>query len=305
MHITIISLLAGLLLPSCEKVPAERPSERVDLSFDTEVRTKAGLPSDTQIRTLDILVYRDNGTLEAWTRRGEARISISVRKGGSYRWYLLANAPKDMDLFTREKDFLRARSLLSDSTPAYPVMEGSGSGQFVSDTHIGAKLDRLLSKVTLETVRADFLKDSYMSSTVRLERVFLLNACGSIPYSMTPSSDIRLNRTVMEENPEGMLARERGTLLSGTDTWDGTSLLCCPDPEGATRLVVELSIDGVPNYYPVRLPEMTCNTEYVVRDLILLGPGSSRPDEDVSRTGVSFSVEIIPWEAEEREAYFD
>lgn len=309
MNSIIISLLAGLLTLSCEALPREMSSERVEVSFDASVRTKAELPSDGQIRSLDILVYREGGLLEAWTRREAESISISVLRGGQYRWYLVANAPEGLDLYVREQDFLAARSLLQESGMTAPVMVGSGSGVFLSDTFIKARLDRVVSKVTLESVTADFLRDSYQGAAVRLERVFLLNACGTVPYSMIPAADFRLNETALWTLPGSslgdLLCSERDALLTADRHEDGTSLLCCPDPEELTRLVVEVSIDGQSNYYPVKLPPMACNTEYIVKDLVLLGPGSSLPCEDVSRTDLSFSVEVSAWEDEDKEVYFN
>lgn len=309
MNSIIISLLAGLLTLSCEHTLENVPAERVEVSFDAKVRTKAELPADGQIRSLDILVYREGGLLEAWTRREAESISISVLKGGQYNWYLVANAPEGLELYVHEQDFLSARSLLQESSMSAPVMVGSGSGTFLSDTYIKARLDRVVCKVTLEGITADFLRDSYRSSIVKLERVFLLNACGTVPYSLIPAADFRLNETALWTLPGSslgdLLCSERDALLTADRHEDGTSLLCCPDPEELTRLVVEVSIDGQSNYYPVKLPAMECNTEYIVKDLVLLGPGSSHPDEDVSRTDISFTVEVSVWEDEDQEVYFN
>lgn len=305
----IVPALAGILTMSCEPLQETLREEKVEVRIDAGVKTKAALPDDGKIRSLDLLVFRDGGILEAWTRNEQQSISVSVLKGGTYRWYLVANAPEALDSFTREEQFLGSLSHLSDNSPAFPVMEGRGECRFSEDTRIGATLQRLISKVTLETVRADFLKDSYMNSEVRLERVFLLKACATIPYSMASSAGVRYNHTGLEVDSGSslgrMLCRERGVRLGPESLSENTSLLCCPDPGGETRLVVEISIDGTPNYYPVRIPQMQPNTEYLVKDLVLIGPGAARPYEDVPRIDVSFNVEVSPWQEENQEAYFN
>lgn len=303
----IITAMTAMAAVSCQREqPAESPASMQTVLFTVPV-TKAGGAASGEVATLDILVFREDGLLETYARASGSTVCAKVTRGVSYSWHLIANAPEGLGSLARERDLMERLSLLSDSGAGHPVMAGGGQG--LLDGPRTVPVDRIVSRVTLGGIEARFLSGSFTQSEVRLERVFLLDAVGSCPYSLEPSRGaIAYNaRSLSADLPEGvrpLLVRECGQRLSPDASTEDISLLCCPDPDCRTRLVVELSIDGEPNYYSIGLPSMSCNTEYLVRDLVLLGPGSPTPDTPVSREGVAFTVEVVPWGTQESSASF-
>lgn len=302
-----LAIAASALAAACQREPlGEAPRQRTVL-FSVSPATKAG--SQDEVGTLDVLLFREDGLLEAHGRASGSVVSARVAEGVTYSWHLIANAPEGLGGIAREDELLGSLSLLGDNSAARPVMAGSGQG-LLDGAERTVPVDRLVSRVTLGSLEARFLADSYTESEVRLERVFLLDAAGSCPYSRVPSrGELSYNaRSLDPDLPEGvasLLVRECGQSLSAEPLQEDISLLCCPDPDGRTRLVALLSIDGEPNYYSVELPSMRCNTEYLVRSLVLLGPGSPTPDTPVSREDVAFTVEVAPWGTLESSATFD
>ena len=85
------------------------------------------------------------------------------------------------------------------------------------------------------------------------------------------------------------------TLSDASSKTLGMDFYCCPNPEGKTRLVLELTVCGIKNYYPVTLPPMQCNYEYRIADVELTGWGSASPDVPVDRERLCWNLSVLPW----------
>lgn len=288
--------------------------------------TRAESASDTDgINTVDLLVFRKgDGFLESYSRAEGNSVTTSVTTGFTYVYYVIANAPQNvLDRCVCEADFHKSVWSLADMANG-TAMVGSGEKRLEDNETVVVGLDRLLSKVTLEGITPSFLEHGFKDASVRLERVFLINVNGSCPYdSSATAGAVWYNRLGMESLPSVIsdcLVSDSGRALSGSGkVTEAFSFLCCPNPVGNgvtsltepswsvrnTRLVIEISIDGVPNYYPIDIPSMSRNTNYIVRDAVLLGPGSSSPDIPVSRVSLSFSITVNQWmEDEEKNIVF-
>ncbi len=289
--------------------PAEIDRDLIEVSFHAAPDTKS--TSISAIETLDVLLFREGGALEASGRSsGGATVTLTVRPGETYHWYALANAPEEILSVHSEDGLRRMRLSLSGCREAYCPMYGSGEALLVDGSEVNATLRRGLSKVSLEGLSAPFLAEGYLIGEARLERLFLMNAPGEgalLPDGSAPG--VRLNRDGVDpslsESLKGFLVAERRVSLSPTEVTDGTALLCCPDAEGKTVFVLEVTLDGERSYYGIPLPELKANTYYKIRDLVLLGPGAPTPGEAPCRDETVFSVEITPWSASEREAKFE
>lgn len=316
-----LAMIIPLTVTSCHQEDIIPEAERRTVSFSAGVATKAG---DDGIVTLDVLVFRENGQREAYARAGGNTVQVSLPTGMPLRWYLVANATASLGSMLTESDLLSSRALLDGQTPSSLTMCGKGNGTIGSNkSTVGVELARMVSRITLESISPVFLKDSYQASAVKLAGIHVINAAGACPYTLIPDAGgVWHNRLGREPG----LSRSLSDLLgNGMDlTLDGSTLqgpwtfYACPNPtdngidsrtapswsERNTRLVVEISIDGVPNYYPMTLPAMECNTEYLIREAILKGPGSASPDIPVERHDMAFTVSVRPWEQIQTDAEF-
>lgn len=317
----ILAVIIPLAVTSCHKDDIAPEAQRRTVSFSAGVATKAG---DDGIGTLDALVFRENGQREAYARSGGNSVQVSLPTGIPLRWYLVANATADLGSLLTESDLLSSRALLDGQAPSSVTMSGRGSGTIGDGTStVGVELSRTVSRITLGSISPVFLKDSYQASAVKLAGIHVINAAGSCPYTLIPDAGgvwhNRLGREPgLSRSLSGMLGRDMDQTLDGHTVEGPWTFYACPNPtdngidsrtapswsERNTRLVVEISIDGVPNYYPMTLPAMECNTEYLIREAILKGPGSASPDIPVERHDMAFTVSVRPWEQIQTDAEF-
>lgn len=302
-HRVIITALVAAAACRPITVPTE-PRQSVTFEIQ-DATTKA---SGGEVSSLAALIFRENGTLDSYARCDGNTVTADVSSGISLRWYLVANAPDELAGIATQQAFLQKPSLLEHSSQ-WRVMTGHGDGVLSEGEKVTVALDRIVSRVSLESIEARFLEDCFISSEVHLKEVFLMNVPGSCPYGMQQTSPVaRLvqggDHSQLKETLRGMLVREDGRSLDQHKRNLDYSFYCCPEDAQSASLVVHVDIDSEPNYYPIALPLLKCNTHYRVTNLVLLGPGAARPDEPVSRESIAFTIEITPWENEEKNVEF-
>lgn len=323
IRITALLLAALSPLAACggPGEPAEPVRRTVVFELDIPHTRTAVTAHEADVTSLDLLVYRvSDGSLDCSARlAGEDIPSVSapLSMGMELRYYVIANAPEGMpDAYGDEQSLLSGVTLLTHGSADGLVMWGTGGLVVEGDVPaIPVTLRRYACKVTLGSVSARFLDGSTPSTKVCVGRVALVNVTGSTPWSGEPEcGDVWYNRGgVYADLPakvKDMTVADFGTPVpdSSPVTLDA-ALYCMPNPTDNgvnggnstewsvrnTRLALELLVDGVANWYPLDLPAMQCNTNYVIERLILLGPGSDSPDKPVSRSEAEFSVSVTPW----------
>lgn len=319
----IILFSLGLLAVACGKQPAQSvPAERINVVFRALTpSTKSVADDETNIVTLDALAFRTDGRLDSYARMAGEEITLSVTKGQSLSWWVVANAPEHaLDGIATEDALNDLVSSLTDNASDALLMTGRGSGTYSGATQsVAVALTRHVSKVSIGKLTASFLGTGEMSSaTMTLDAVYLVNACGTVKYNLTPVAETWYNRLALDGTlsaPVKAFLWEDGgarVLSSSTAVLD-MFFYACPNPTDNgrifstdpvwsprnTRLVLETSIDGVKNYYPVTLPSMRCNYEYRIEEVELLGFGSASPDTPVVREGMKWSVVVNSWGTEE------
>ena len=122
-------------------------------------------PYEGDVASLDVLVFRtEDGRIENANRAeaapGEGSltgVTCSVREDGSYRWYVVANAPQGTLYYGTEEAFLSGVTLLTHGTASSLVMMDSGTlDNAPSDMAVPVALDRYSCKVTVESVTMDW-----------------------------------------------------------------------------------------------------------------------------------------------------
>jgi len=315
------ALLALSALLSCEKETVEEPAEpKVGLTLVVSVpETRAAVtPYESDVTSLDLLVFR-GGVLDSSERvTGTALTSVTaeVPAGVPVHWKVVANAPAGtFSSVVTEAGFDSALTYLTDGTASSLVMGASGSVTVQQGSEaVRASLDRYACKVSVESLEVKWL-DELESPVATLERIVLVNVVGSTPYTGVPATgSLWYNRMGVDADlpayVRDMTVTDYGSRSIGSAVTDVTSpLYCMPNPtsnndnsanapewsERCTRVAVEIKVDGVSNWYPISLPSMLCNHHYVIRRLVVKGPGSDGPDKPVTRDDVSFSVDVLPW----------
>lgn len=326
LRLAILVLASALLLASCvEGGPdAVRTAVvRFEAGIAATKATTAATSAEKSVSSLDVLVFRtQGGVLEAAGRETGDHLSLSVPADVELDCRVVANAPERAFAGVSSLDgFLATLSRLEDNGPGSLVKGGRVVRSFAEGDDEAVVVTNMVSRVTLGSITPLFLDGGYAGATVTLDAVYLSNVVGSVPYSMVATAPAEAGGWMMKmgdpqdvpagSNVAAMLYRSVGaTLSSAASVTRDDVFYCCPNPvdNGVsystapqwsarnTRLVVVVSFDGVPTYYPIDMPAMQGGYDYVISDLRLLGPGSDHPDKPVVRgDALSFTISVNPW----------
>lgn len=329
----LFGLLAVSVLLSCSKsgdesVPAENLTETVTFSIAGAypVKSEAG-GVEVEYSNLAVMVFRVDGEPEAVASFEAAeKVTVEVRKGFEYRFYVVANAPEALlssfESLT-EGAFLTMGCTLEDYAKGGFVMFGSGmlATETMGKEPVVVELRRYCSKVFVGEIRVPYVVNLENPPHVTLGRIALINVVGEIPFSANPTSDGIWYNKMRIEGPlpggvDNLLLRVYGgvnpKMEDKVPVFDATcALYAMPNPVAVsqidtewsprcTRVAVELLVNGESSWYPVSLPAMKCNKVYVIDPLILVGPGSYSPDIPVGRDAVDFKVNMYDWKEADR-----
>ncbi|MBO4263868.1 MAG: hypothetical protein J5871_04230 [Bacteroidales bacterium] len=305
------------------------------VSLDFEAATvKSALPfEDNLVKTLDLLVFRQDGQLE-YARHEEngASVKAKLQTGVPYTCFLLSNLPAGFfgEDFMRADDMDAFHASISEALEHGFVMVGSTDCTFESAGKVTVEITHLSSKVQLDGISAAFLQNGLAKLKVSLDKVYLTNVamdesllsadtytpqqwCNcmrldpALPSSLRPlllaesSLEIPDSRRVetpctfycapnrfdtVQYDPETGRPLDDGVHVGNTPEWSPRN----------TRLVLEMTINGIKNYYPVTLPALKGGHCYRIKNLVLLGYGAEDPDKPVGRTRIAFSLEVQGWD---------
>lgn len=251
---------------------------------------------------LDFFAFREDGSLDVHARQSGESLTARLAAGENLSFWLLANLPEGkLDRIESQDELLSSRFLLADYSEEAPLMAGSGVGAFSGASGRLVKADRAVCKVSLGKLTPSFLsKGLPAGSSVTLDKVYLVNAAVSVPVSLEPSAADLCNVGALDALLPSPLSAKllrvpALTLSDASSKTLGMDFYCCPNPEGKTRLVLELTVCGIKNYYPVTLPPMQCNYEYCIADVELTGWGSASPDVPVDRERLCWNLSVLPW----------
>ena len=274
---------------------------------------------EENISSLDVIVLRDDSEdIVSYGHSAGVYVDARVPKKVEVEYWIIANAPADIfsDLNTRSQ-FTSMVSLLTHNTASTLVMVGHGRQTFEKSESVEVEVTPAVSKLTLGGFTPSFYGTVYPGAAVSLRRAFLINVCGSIPYTLVPTagsewlSKLSLDSS-LSTDMKTFLVSEKDINITSKDRIElpGTTFYFYPNPVSndvtsateplwsprSTRLVLELQIGSFTQYYALSLPAMQSGKAYSVDNLNLRGPGSESPDILTDRTIMSFQVSVKPFD---------
>ena len=306
----ILQLLFNILCPaffllSCTgTVPDVPPLQTFEVKSVTEA---AG-------RTVDFLFFDDDplGRLDSFSRIVCADGTTTGTVSGSGNKIIVAissdgGAPYDYadirdyrTLSAREQEFRY-------EDPGCPVVSGEAkTGQ------ASILLRPLLTKLTINSLLADFRLHPYSGAVMEDVKIYLTNIPSSSPIlgkrDAPPSSWLNLGGYSADDiaavtHPE-MVFAETGNV--GKEViFPSVELYCYPsgikeETFGAplSKLVFEARIDGETWYYPILLKDLE-RGDFISMDITFTGKGTQDPETPVSRENIIISTSIIQWTEKE------
>ena len=257
-------------------------------------------------------------------------ITCVARKGRSYRAYAIVNYPTEgLGEFNpasigNEGELLGYASYLSGNSPSGLVMFGYANLQNLpvsGTTHIS--ISRLCSKVSILKITVNMEDAKYEAMTFTLDALYLTNVFTKSTFGddEIPSADSPYWYNAMGWHGSGsvssldLLLGERGinTVIDNGASY--TTPYCFytypntvsqyddhNDAEWSarcTRLVIESTLGGKKYYYPVTLPDMKRNHNYIIEEAIIRRPGSLDPEGEIpGALDINLSINEGTWDTE-------
>lgn len=310
----MFAAIAVVAFAACEKNYNDEialKEEKVTLQVSVPMsETKAtGTLNEGKVDDYQVFVYSVNtGLLEAYSCSERSEVTISCTTG-SKEIVVLANAPK-LDHLVKLSDMKAARSSFADNSIGHLVMEGQKTVELTASSKVEVSLKRIVSKIRLVKVETDFEIEAYNSLKFELVSAFLINVPADKIY-LSASSDPSLWYHKLDFDKSApcyaLLYDDLGNFNLEHDGEYNVShcFYSYPNPVISdsssstwsprfTRLVIEARLGGVKCYYPIPLSELKQNTAYDV-SLTVKRPGTSGPNDDMQKSGVTFSIKVVDW----------
>jgi len=331
----ILFAASVLMLAGCSHITADGGTfvegyETVPVAISFFADTKAAV-GEKDINTVDIFaVNEDIEEIDSYLHIEGVNAKMNIRKNANIRIMALVNVPqKDVVSVKEVADLYNLYLRLDDIPELGFAMTGECRGYYTEETSISLEVMRLASKIKIETLTAAFMDDEDAPSKVTLDSVFVINVCRSEPSSMIPFADPDstgwINRLTQDKNlSEGlksMLAHNEGRAILSSATIDCKhTFYVYPNPvdntidsfdfpmwsRRNTRLVLRFTIDGEVHYFPISMPAMKSNRQYLVKHLIItIGKGSRLPDIPVSNSRLTFKLDVHGWDYKSMDLDFE
>ena len=230
---------------------------------------------------------------------------------GIYNIYAFVNAP-ELELNPSSEDEFLARHIpLTDNRSGNFVMTGSALNTSISESsNIDITVARMVSKVNF-SVRVDITNEVLRGLDFKVLSVYMTNVVGEQLLSLqdyVPSDSLWYNKRNYEPSrADTLLYAPVGELVPSGDSLRTKSTFYvfpnrCKDPDDRkgwsprkTRFVVEAMMGDQLYYYPVTIPKVVSNCEYIitvdVKSIGYLDP----EDTEETPIGCETSIVIIGW----------
>ncbi len=328
-NIYLLAALAGLLFAGCSKTPdvsMTPPAEKLLESDEGEncsihirvqapdTKTALAQTDDNAISNLQVLVFRENGSLDIYAQANGDELTLQCTSG-KRDIYAFVNTSSLSDICSINE--LEAFTFnLGDSSPTALPMSGNVSETIHENTVLSIEVSRMVCKIILKEVVIN-LPDSYNDALLDIRRIFIANAV----------SGIRLDGTITHWANKISYNGDVPTMLSEDEPSPGDWELSpidnqtfnrvfyafanntASDSQSAawspryTRLVIQCALSNEmgalgysPCYYPVPLPDLKANHCYIINRYTVSRSGLQNPYDDPSLLNTSLEIIVKNWD---------
>lgn len=321
--IYLIAVLPLLLANACAKEDTSTEnvqpiiSKRVALNVgvdglgDSNLTTKASSASanETTVASLQIFVFKTDGSLDAYGTGTSSSLSLSVTTG-TRDIYAIVNAPS-LNTIRTKSALLDATSNLTDNLTNF-VMTGAKLAQPISAaSSISIAVSRLVARLAISKITNKMASVQYQSDAFVVTKIYVINVAGANNYGVTSLGSTWYNQMKYVSGAADAIlydAVTSGTIAYNASLSSAHYFYVYPNSTATdtqsttwgprfTRLVVEATLGGKTYYYPISIPSIQQNKTYTVSELTITRPGSDSPDIPVSSATCTFSVTVTDWAA--------
>lgn len=306
--------IAVMCASACERnVDAGRPDSApavLDVSLTNAVTRVTDISGEDEVENMQVFVFKKDGSLDACAMASGGNLSMSCTVG-ERDIVALVNAPSCMDV----KNYASLQekfSDLKDNIPGRFVMGGRTSCSISSSTSVELDVKRMVSRISIASVKNDFALPQYREADFRITGIYLVNVAGEMKYFSEDCGSLWYNKMGNDFSSEVSSLTYSGELdvpvTAGSSynvqhyfyCYPNSTLSDSSDPVWTarqTRIVVETSLDGKTYYYPVNIEGMESNHTYEITEMRITRIGSDSPDVPVSSDVAGFAISVKDWVA--------
>ncbi len=299
-----------------EKTAENNETVAVTVRIDGAAATRVSVAdagNDAAVSDIQLFVFNEKSEIESYAKGSESTFTVNVTTGRK-NFIALVNCPDlGKEIGTRDA-LLSTVSRLQDNSPSALQMVGETNVSKVTATDpVGITVKRLVSKVVLENVKADFSSPYLAGLEFKVTGIYLINVVASNNYAMSQDRGEYewVNKLKLDSgNPAAALTQDTGLNITLTEEAPYTTahtFYSYPNPVmenyttgewslRKTRLVVETTLGGTVGYYSLELPILERNKVYKVTDLTVTKRGTANPYEPVVTADAKFTITVADWE---------
>ena len=311
------TLALGLALSSCDRAPVPADGGKTLLSvrlkgFDATL-TKAELQtaSEKRVESIDVFVFRD-GALEKHVRKeGDGITSvpdIDVTYGEKVIYTFCNYDASRLSSLSSIADCIGFQTLLTDNGRDALAMRGNAV-YTVSATNTSAEVSVRRDVARVDVISAPVFSGSAAGGSV--QGIYLINVPKVYDESVALTASSASDAWNFDNAVKTAVDSEVSALTSAAVY--STSLYGMPNASEAsatdasgnavakdytTKLVIKALVGGQTYWYPVAIPDMTANKYYKIDNVKIAVLGSDNPNDYVTFTDFSVSVDVQDWDEE-------
>ena len=272
--------------------------------------TTIGSNDESAVENLQLFAFNSDGSIESYATGADLTQKLNVTKG-TKNFVALVNCPDLSKIESRDK-LMATVSLLENNSSGHFEMIGEEKGKVISaETSLNLTVKRIVSKVVIEKISADFSSPYLASLDFKVTGIFLTNVVASNTYALDNSNLQWVNQNKPDaSNPAKALNQDvvdNYKLTSATPYSTLHTFYCYPNPvtadsaaatwsERYTRLVVQTTLGGTTGYYSIPIPNIGSNKIYTIKELKVTKRGSAQPYENIETADATFTIEVSNWE---------
>ncbi len=338
----LAAVLSGMtILSSCDpecdfsKELAEGQPATLTLSISsgsTATKTTDGQTQtqDNTVNTIDVFVFRNGGTsssdnnkLDSYSRFTGGQLSNLQVKTTTGPKTVCVIINSNISSYVGVNDLATFNTLvtsLQKETLGDWVMFGKGTCTMDVSTSLSISVARLISKVSINSIKTNFAGTSYQGKSLTDCKLYLINVHGDkiISSGEATTSPLILNNTklvaadVNSTDQEGLIADDITGSIGDAGYSEAHTFYCysnlTTDTYSSTKLVLQAKLDGVTYYYPLPINQdgygyvsdnghhgVKNNTAYSYK-MIINRPGSLTPNDPISPGTLSLTLSIENWD---------
>ena len=275
--------------------------------------------NEDKVNSLQVFVFRGDGLLEAYDKADKSSVTVQCTSGAK-TIVAIANAPAIEDVNTRSEMESKVSALSDNAVGAFVMCGMRSESVSAASGTLSVPVTRLVARVSIQKVTNQLALPQYAKSTIKINRIYLVNAAGDFRYCDAKYGETKSERAYTPKkwyNVGKYSGSDLPSLLSSGDLTSANAtktapystphyFYCYPNPSssdtstgntGFTRLVVEATIEGKVCYYPINIKGISNNHTYDIKNLVITRIGSESPNVPVSAAAATFEVKVNPWQS--------